>query len=155
MVDKNSLDVINPEIMEDVLEDLLKIFGKNSDYLTKNECREVLNIVFEALFDEKLKTKNFNYIFKLISKDTPPTSPPTSTSTSKFQEDNNNFNTSTTGIEDNIKINKEDLEPIVRSFMVCYDVNHITNSSSFNDKVCIKIGKHLLPITYYIKKNGE
>ena len=138
MVDKNSLDVINPEIMEDVLEDLLKIFGKNSNYLTKNECREVLNIVFEALFDEKLKTKNFNYIFKLISKDTPPIS----TSIPASQEDN-------------IKINKEDLEPIVRSFMVCYDVNHITNSSSFNDKVCIKIGKHLLPITYYIKKNGE
>ena len=144
MVDKNSLDVINPEIMEDVLEDLLKIFGKNSDYLTKNECREVLNIVFEALFDEKLKTKNFNYIFKLISKDTPGTLPIGLTSSS-----------SSSSSEDNIKINKADLEPIVRSFMVCYDVNHITNSSAFNDKVCIKIGKHLLPITYYIKKNGE
>ena len=143
MVDKNSLDVINPEIMEDVLEDLLKIFGKNSDYLTKNECREVLNIVFEALFDEKLKTKNFNYIFKLISKDTPGTLPIGLS------------NSSSSSSEDNIKINKADLEPIVRSFMVCYDVNHITNSSSFNDKVCIKIGKHLLPITYYIKKNGE
>lgn len=146
MVDKNSLDVINPEIMEDVLEDLLKIFGKNSDYLTKNECREVLNIVFEALFDEKLKTKNFNYIFKLISKDTPSTLPIGLTNTSAL---------SSSSSEDNIKINKADLEPIVRSFMVCYDVNHITNSSSFNDKVCIKIGKHLLPITYYIKKNGE
>jgi hypothetical protein len=145
MVDKNSLDVINPEIMEDVLEDLLKIFGKNSDYLTKNECREVLNIVFEALFDEKLKTKNFNYIFKLISKDTPGILPIGLT----------NSSASSSSSEDNIKINKADLEPIVRSFMVCYDVNHITNSSSFNDKVCIKIGKHLLPITYYIKKNGE
>ena len=142
MVDKNSLDVINPEIMEDVLEDLLKIFGKNSDYLTKNECREVLNIDFEAIFDEKLKTKNFNYIFKLISKDTSGTLP-------------NGLTNSSSSSEDNIKINKADLEPIVRSFMVCYDVNHITNSSSFNDKVCIKIGKHLLPITYYIKKNGE
>ena len=146
MVDKNSLDVINPEIMEDVLEDLLKIFGKNSDYLTKNECREVLNIVFEALFDEKLKTKNFNYIFKLISKDTPITL----NSTLPIGLSN-----SSSSSDDNIKINKADLEPIVRSFMVCYDVNHITNSSSFNDKVCIKIGKHLLPITYYIKKNDE
>ena len=144
MVDKNSLDVINPEIMEDVLEDLLKIFGKNSDYLTKNECREVLNIVFEALFDEKLKTKNFNYIFKLISKDDI-TSTKAGGTTPREDE----------SYGDSIKINKADLEPIVRSFMVCYDVNHITNSSSFNDKVCIKIGKHLLPITYYIKKNGE
>jgi hypothetical protein len=144
MVDKNSLDVINPEIMEDVLEDLLKIFGKNPDYLTKNECREVLNIVFEALFDEKLKTKNFNYIFKLISKDDI-SSTKVGATTPREDESSGDF----------IKINKADLEPIVRSFMVCYDVNHITNSSSFNDKVCIKIGKHLLPITYYIKKNGE
>ena len=125
MVDKNSLDVINPEIIEDVMEDLLKIFGKNSNYLSKSECREILNIVFEALFDEKLKTKNFNYIFKLISKD------------------------------DEKKIAKTDLEPVIRSFIVCFDVNYITNSSLFTDKVCIKIGKHLLPITYYIKKNGE
>ncbi len=51
------------------------------------------------------------------------------------------------------KINKCDLEPIVRSMIVCFDVNFITNSNSFNDKVCIKIGKHLLPITYYIKKS--
>ncbi len=123
MFDKNNLDFTNPEIMEDVLEDLLKIFGSSPDYLTKSECREILNIIFEALFDEKLKTKNFNYIFKLISKD------------------------------DDKKINKSDLEPIVRSMIVCFDVNFITNSNSFNDKVCIKIGKHLLPITYYIKKS--
>lgn len=125
MVDKNNLDIVDPEIMEDVMNDLLKIFGKNSNYLTKSECREILNIVFEALFDEKLKTKNFNYIFKLISKD------------------------------DEKKINKSDLEPVIRSFIVCFDVNYITNCSLFTDKVCIKIGKHLLPITYYIKKNGE
>jgi hypothetical protein len=125
MVDKNNLDIVDPEIMEDVMNDLLKIFGKNSNYLTKSECREILNIVFEALFDEKLKTKNFNYIFKLISKD------------------------------DEKKINKSDLEPVIRSFIVCFDVNYITNCSLFTDKVCIKIGKHLLPVTYYIKKNGE
>ena len=125
MVDKNNLDIVDPEIMEDVMNDLLKIFGKNSNYLTKSECREILNIVFEALFDEKLKTKNFNYIFKLISKD------------------------------DEKKINKSDLEPVIRSFIVCFDVNYITNCSLFTDKVCIKIGKHLLTITYYIKKNGE
>ena len=125
MIDKSGLDIINPETLEYVTEDLIKIFGNSSEYLTKSECRNILNIVFEALFDEKLKTKNFNYIFKLISKD------------------------------DERKIHKKDLEPIIRSFIVCFDVNFITNSHSFNDKVCIKIGKHLLPITYYIKKNGE
>jgi len=123
MIDKNNLEIFNSEIIEDVTDDLFKIFGTSNEYLTKNECRNILNIVFESLFDEKLKTKNFNYIFKLISK------------------------------YDNKKILRKDFEPIVHSFIVCFDVNYITNSNNFNDKVCIKIGKHLLPITYYIKKN--
>jgi hypothetical protein len=126
MVEKNNLEILDPEIIEDITNDLLKIFGSVSgDYLTKNECKNILNIVFESLFDEKLKTKNFNYIFKLISK------------------------------SDDNKILKKDFEPVVRSFIVCFDVNYITNSNSFNDKVCIKIGKHLLPISYYIKKSTD
>lgn len=75
--------------------------------------------------DEKLKNKNFNYIFKLVAK------------------------------TDDGKILRKDFEPIVKSFIVCFDVNYITNSNSFNDKVCIKIGKHLLPVSYYIKKSNE
>lgn len=123
MVEKNNLEILEPEVVEDITDDLFKIFSSSSnDYLTKNECRNILNIVFESLFDEKLKTKNFNYIFKLISK------------------------------SDDKKIHRKDFEPIVRSFVVCFDVNFITNSNSFNDKVCIKIGKHLLPVSYYIKK---
>jgi len=125
MVDKNNLEILDSETIEEITCDLFKIFGSSDEYLTKNECRNILNIVFESLFEEKLKTKNFNYIFKLISK-----------SSDK-------------------KILKTDFEPIVRSFIVCFDVNYITNSNSFNDKVCIKIGKHLLPITYYIKKSNE
>lgn len=126
MVEKNNLDTLEPEIVEDITDDLFKIFGlSSSEYLTKSECRNVLNTVFESLFDEKLKTKNFNYIFKLISK------------------------------SDDKKILKKDFDPIVRSFIVCFDVNYITNSNSFNDKVCIKIGKHLLPVSYYIKKSTD
>ena len=125
MVEKNISEVLNPDIFDDITEDLFKIFSTNKSYLTKNECRNILNIIFESLFDEKLKNKNFNYIFKLISKN-----------------------------EDK-KIYRDDFEPIVRSFIVCFDVNYITNSTSFNDKVCIKIGKHLLPTTYYIKKSGD
>lgn len=124
MVDKINTDNINPEIISDVCDDLFKIFGSSQDSLDKNQCRSVLNIVFEALFDEKLKTKNFNYIFDLISI-------------------NNN------------KITRDELEPVIKSFIVCFNVNYITNSNSFNDKVCIKIGKHLLPTSYYIKKNNE
>lgn len=126
MVEKNNLEILEPEVIEDIMNDIFKIFGSSSnEYLTKNECRNILNIVFESLFDEKLKTKNFNYIFKLISK------------------------------SDEKKINRKDFEPIVRSFIVCFDVNFITNSNSFNDKVCIKIGKHLLPVSYYIKKSTD
>ena len=125
MVDKNNLELLSSETIDDITFDLFKIFGSSDDFLTKNECRNILNIVFESLFDEKLKTKNFNYIFDLISK------------------------------SNDKKILKIDFEPIVRSFIVCFDVNYITNSNTFNDKVCIKIGKHLLPITYYIKKSNE
>jgi len=126
MGEKNNSEILEPEIIEDITDDLFKIFGFTSnEFLTKNECRNILNIVFESLFEEKLKTKNFNYIFKLISK------------------------------SDDKKILRKDFEPIVRSFIVCFDVNYITNSNSFNDKVCIKIGKHLLPLTYYIKKSND
>jgi hypothetical protein len=125
MIDKNNLDISNPEIIEDITDDLFKIFGSSDEYLTKVQCKNILNIVFESLFDEKLKNKNFNYIFKLVAK------------------------------TDDEKILRKDFEPIVKSFIVCFDVNYITNSNSFNDKVCIKIGKHLLPVSYYIKKSNE
>lgn len=125
MVDKNNLDNLNPEIIEDITDDLFKIFGSSDEYLTKSQCKNILNIVFETLFDEKLKNKNFNYIFKLVAK------------------------------TDDDKISRKDFEPIVKSFIVCFDVNYITNSNSFNDKVCIKIGKHLLPVSYYVKKSDE
>lgn len=123
-MDKNNVDLLDQDLINDITDDLFKIFGSNSDYLTKNECKNILNIIFETLFEEKLKTKNFNYIFKLIS------------------------------TNDNI-ILKKDCEPIIRSFIVCINVNYITNSNTFNDKVCIKIGKHLLPVSYYIKKDDD
>ena len=87
--------------------------------------QKILNIIFEALFDEKLKNKNFEYIFNLLTKNS------------------------------DEKVYKNDLEPIVKALIVCFDVNLITNTSSFNDKVCIKIGKFLLPNSYYIKKEEE
>lgn len=124
-MDKNNLEFLDQEIIEDIIDNLFKIFGTSQEYLTKTQCKNILNIVFESLFDEKLKNKNFNYIFKLISK------------------------------SNDDKILREDFEPIVKSFIVCFDVNYITNSNSFNDKVCIKIGKHLLPVSYYIKKQNE
>jgi hypothetical protein len=112
----------NEEVMNDIGDDIIKLFSANKKFLTKNECKRILNIIFEALFDEKLKNKNFEYIFNLLSKDS------------------------------NNCVYKNDLEPIIKALIVCFDVNYITNSTSFNDKVCIKIGKYLLPNSYYIKK---
>jgi hypothetical protein len=113
----------NPETFSDIADDIINIYSLNKKFLTKIECKKILNVIFEALFDEKLKNKNFEYIFNLLSK-------------------NNNKG-----------VYKTDLEPVVKALCVCFDVNYITNSNSFNDKVCIKIGKFLLPNSYYIKKN--
>ena len=117
-------EFIDQETMNFIADDIIKLFSANKEFLTKHECKKILNIIFEALFDEKLKNKNFDYIFNLLSKNS------------------------------NGCVFKNDLEPIVKALIVCFDVNYITNSTSFNDKVCIKIGKFLLPNSYYIKK-GE
>ena len=125
LTDKNLGDAITQDMIDDVSIDVLNLFSSNKEHLTKRECKNLLNIIFEALFDEKLKNKNFTYIYNLLSKDS------------------------------NDYINRADMEPIVKALIVCFDVNFITNSNSFNDKVCIKIGKHLLPNSYYIKKANE
>jgi hypothetical protein len=122
---KISPETISQEMIDDVSTDLINLFSSNKEYFTKSDCKNLLNIIFEALFDEKLKNNNFNYIYNLLSKDS------------------------------NKYITKNDIEPIIRALIVCFDVNFITNSNSFNDKVCIKIGKHLLPNSYYIKKSTD
>ena len=123
--DKNYIDAIDSELLEDISVDIINIFSKNKETFDKNECKYILNIIFESIFDEKLKNKNFNYIYNLINK------------------------------HNKTYITKIELEPIIKALIVSFDVNYITNSNSFNDKVCIKIGKHLLPICYYIKKNND
>jgi hypothetical protein len=123
--DKIYIDPIDTELYEDISQDIINIFSKNKKTFDKNDCRCILNIIFESIFDEKLKTKNFNYIYNLINKNS------------------------------KTYITKEELEPIIKALIVSFDVNYITNSNSFNDKVCIKIGKHLLPVCYYIKKNND
>ena len=123
--DKIYIDPIDTELFEDISQDIINIFSKNKKTFDKNDCRCILNIIFESIFDEKLKTKNFNYIYNLINKNS------------------------------KTYITKDELEPIIKALIVSFDVNYITNSNSFNDKVCIKIGKHLLPVCYYIKKNND
>ena len=105
MINEKFNDFDDPLIINFLSDDIMNLFSADKTLLTKNECKNILNIIFEGLFDEKLKNKNFNYIFDLLSK-------------------NNNQ-----------CVFKNDLEPIIKALVVCFDVNYITNSSSFNDKV--------------------
>ena len=123
--EKYNIDNMDIELFEDISQDVVNIFSKNKKNFDKSDCKYILNIIFESIFDEKLKNKNFNYIYNLINK------------TNKQY------------------VTRNELEPVIKALIVSFDVNYITNSNSFNDKVCIKIGKHLLPICYYIKKGEE
>ena len=117
--------LISDTMLKDVTEDFLKIFSKNGDYLTKTECKLFLSDIFKLLFEDKLKNKNFEYMFESLA-----------------------------GKGQNI-IKKDKIEPMVKSLIISFNVNYITNTSSFNDKVCIKIGKNLLPVDYQIKENAK
>jgi hypothetical protein len=121
----NSISSKDDEVVDCITEDVIKIFASNKKNLTKIDCKKLLNIIFESLFDEKLKHKNFEFIYTLLNKN------------------NNSF------------LSIEEMKPIIKALIVSFDVNYITNTSSFNDKVCIKIGKQLLPTYYYIKNEED
>ena len=120
------IENINIEKINSIGDEIINIFSSNKIYLTKNECNEILNIIFESLFEKKLKKNDFGNIFDTMKK--------------KNKE----------------YILKDELEPIITSLMVCFDVNYITNSTAFtsqNEIVCIKM-KNSLPTKCYLKK-GE
>ena len=121
----NSISSKDDDTVDNLTDDVIKIFASNNKNLNKSDCKKLLNIIFESLFDEKLKHKNFEFIYTLLNKD------------------------------NNLFLSTEEIKPIIKALIVSFDVNYITNSSSFNDKVCIKIGKHLLPTYYYIKSNDD
>jgi len=110
--------------LEIITNDIMNIFSKNDKTVSKSECNELLDVIFEGLFNKKLKKSNFEEIFNTLSKN------------------NENF------------LTKTELEPIINSFMVSFDVNYISNSENFksqDDIICIKM-KNALPINYYLKK---
>lgn len=113
------------EKIEMITNNIIEIFSKNKEIITKNKCKEILNIIFESLFDKKLNKKNFEEIYKSLNK-----------KNEKF-------------------LTKDELEPIIKSFIVSFDVNFVSNSKNFkiqDDIVCIKM-KNSLPFNYYLKKN--
>jgi hypothetical protein len=92
------------ELFEDIAQDVVNIFSKNKKNFDKSECKCILNIIFESIFDEKLKNKNFNYIYNLINK------------TNKQY------------------VTRTELEPVIKALIVSFDVIYITNSNSFDYK---------------------
>jgi Ca2+-binding EF-hand superfamily protein len=122
MVFDKNIDEIDQEEIDEITDDLLKIYCKGKNVISKNECNKILNDLFKSLFDHKLKKKSFDCIYNNIKK--------------------NEYG----------KIKREDFEDISRALIISFNINYITNCDSFKDKICIKIGKNLLPIYYYIKK---
>lgn len=115
------------EKLKIITNDIMNIFSKNNETVSKSECNELLDIIFEGLFNKKLKKSNFEEIFNTLSKN------------------NEKF------------LTKQELEPIINSFMVSFDVNYISNSENFksqDDIICIKM-KNSLPINYYLKKMDD
>ena len=116
----------NIEKIISIGDEIINVFSSNKEYLTKDESNDILNIIFESLFEKKLKKSDFDNIFDTIKK------------------------------KNNEHIYKDELEPIITALTVCFDVNYITNSTSFisqNEIVCIKM-KNSLPTKCYLKK-GE
>ena len=113
---------IEEEAVNEITNDLFKIYCGGRKYMCKAQCKKILNDLFKSLFEHKLKNKSFECIFNNLKKN------------------------------DDGKISKIDFEDISRALIISFNINMITNCSSFNDKICIKIGKNLLPIYYYIKK---
>lgn len=114
---------ITDEEISEITDNLFQVYSKDKKTISKNEAKKMLNDLFKSLFEDKLKEKSFNSIFSKMKKNS------------------------------DDRIEKDDLEDITRAIIVSFNVNMISNSSSFNDKICIKIGKKLLPIYYYLKKD--
>lgn len=118
------MEYVNVEKINSIGDEIINVFSANKEYLTKTECNDILNIIFESLFEKKLKKNDFDNIFDTMKK--------------KHTD----------------YVYKNELEPIITSLMVCFDVNYITNSSKFvsqNEIICIKM-KNSLPTKCYLKK---
>jgi hypothetical protein len=113
---------IDEETISEITDNLFKIYAKKKQCMSKNECKKILNDLFRSLFEHKLKGKSFECIYSNLKKN------------------------------EEGKVNKQDFEDISRALIISFNINLITNCSSFKDKICIKIGKNLLPVYYYIKK---
>ena len=87
------MEYVNVEKINSIGDEIINVFSANKEYLTKTECNDILNIIFESLFEKKLKKSDFDNIFDTMKK------------------------------KDNDYVYKNELEPIITSLIVCFDVN--------------------------------
>jgi len=104
---------------------IINLFSKNKLFFTKSECKIIIDSIYNLLFDENISTKNFIILFSFLNPDS----------------------------SDNVSFSN--IDPIINAFIIAFDVNFITNKADFNDKICIKMGKNLLPSSFYIKYNSD
>lgn len=123
MSKNNKIEPVEDNEINEITNSLFKVYSSNNNYINKKECKKILNDLFKILFEHKLSKKNFDCIYSHVKKD------------------------------DDGKIKKESCEDITRALIVAFNVNLTINNSTFDDKICIKIGKKLLPIYYYVKKD--
>lgn len=127
MTNMNNINNFENIYYEDIKNDIINIYSKNKLYFTKSECKTIIDVIYNLLFDENITNKNFILLFSYLNPDS----------------------------NDNILISNPNLNTIINAFIIAFDVNFITNKPDFNDKICIKMGKNLLPSSFYIKYNTE
>lgn len=113
---------ISEEEIIEITNNLFDVYAKGKKSMSKSECKKILDDLFRSLFEHRLKGKSFDCIYSNLRKN------------------------------ENGKIDKCDFEDITRSIIVSFNVNMMINCTSFTDKICIKIGKKMLPMYYYVKK---
>ena len=48
---ENNFENLDQEYINEITDNLFITFGSNQEYLTKTECKKVLNLIFETLFE--------------------------------------------------------------------------------------------------------
>lgn len=100
---------ISNEKIDNVSNDIINLFSKNKKYITKKECNDVLNVVYESLFEKKLNKSNFELIFKSLN------------------------------VNNNNKLYIDDIKALAVAMIVSFDVMYLKNINNSKDVICIKV----------------
>ena len=112
------------EKINNITNDIINIFSNNNTTITKKECNEIVDLIFETLFNKQLKKSSFEEIYSSLNKK------------------NNNY------------LTKEELQPIIYSLSVYFDVNFINSTCNYlNKQYKLLISQDQNKINHPIYKN--